>query len=690
MRFNFNHIRSINAILVLLIITFFACKRKQAKWDVNGLVPLFSSSLSLSDVDQRYLQPTLGDSSFLLVYDKLVYSSRSIDVRTPDTSIESSFNLRRLKLNDRTITQTITLAQINPLFQFLNGQTQTIPAQSQSNLNPVNIDASAFFESATLDSGFLDIGLSNELPVNARLVVFELRNTGDNSVVALDSFNNLASGSTITKIVNLRNKTVTKDLKAVIKSLETDASNGPVLIDASKGVQVKLTVRNLRPREATAAFPNQTVIDQDEGLVLDMGGPQVKYFKVKSGKLRIKIISTIQENMSMFFKIPSAIKNGVDVERNVKLAGAPAGGNIVAEEIVDLSGYLIDFRGKNPNIKDTVNTFHQILKVNLDSSGRKVNIKLRDSLRILYQLDELLPDYAIGYLGKTLNKTGYASTPFELFKGASGSIALSATNTSILIANTVGAEGQIKVNKLEGENLYSTSKVTLNATPFNSAINVDPAVLQINSGNASIIPKYKSIVLTDANSNAKQFLENLPQKIYYDLDIETNPGGNTSNYKDFVTADSRVDVFLRFETPAKFNIGGLTLRDTQSLDFSKLSEPERIKMVKLVLDIENAFPFEVELQAQLLDANYNYLETLDFSNNAKIQAGKTDNFGRPAGSTSTKLEIKLPKDKIGVIKKTKFIGIVATIKGNGTQQKIYNSYIFKIKCNGEFIYEARL
>lgn len=673
--------------VILSITVFTACKRKDLRWDAGGLVPLFNTSMSLDEVDPYYLHNVASDSSYQLVYDKLVYSSSFIKVRTTDTSISTSFTLRRLKLADKSIVQRITLGQINPLFNLVDGQTTDIPAQNQSNLSPVDIDASPFFETATLDSGFLDISIKNELPVKVSTLSFELRNADDNSLVASDVFTNIDPGSTATKNIDLRGKTVRKALKGVITQLSTEASNGPVLIDAKKGVELTLSVRKLRPRSAIAAFPNQTIVDQDQGLVLDMGGPQVKWFKVKSGKLRIKIVSTIQENMSMFFHIPSATLGGNELIRNIYLPSPANGGNVVREEVVDMNGYLIDFRGKNPNVKDTVNTFHQILRVSLDSSGRKVPVALKDSISIFYQIDELVPEYAIGYLGKSENRTGYATTPFDLFKGAFGSVTLKDFKASVLIRNFLGAEGSIISHKLDGTNVFTQSRKELLASPLNAEIVVPPAT--ISGGNyAALQPSNTTIDLNTGNSNVKEFVENLPQLLGYDLTVKTSPNGNVNNYKDFATDEGRVDIYLRVEVPATFTVGGLTLLDTQALNLESVAEPNRIKSAKLFLTIDNGFPFEVTFTGTLLDKNFGVLDNIVLEKSDKIAAANTDSKGMATTATQTRLIVSLPRERAKRLPEAKYILIRATVKGNGQQQKIYNHYKIKVGCNAGFEYEA--
>lgn len=669
---------------VLAVILLFAGCRRAARWDVDVAAPLFSTQMSLSDIDQVNLIQNQNDSSFTLVYDELVYSSRFQDVKTPDTTINTSFTLRRLKLSDRSISQTITLGQINPIFKLLNGQTAEIPAQNQSNLAPVDIDASAFFETATLDSGFLDISINNQLPVNVSLVVFEITNADDNSLVALDSFANIPKNGSVTKSVSLAGKTVNKTLKGTIKRLITESSNGPVLIDANKGVEVVLKVRNLKPRSAIAAFPNQTVLDQDEGLSVPMDRIQMKYFKARSGNLHVRVESTIQENMTMYFAIPSATKDGNILERTVKLPGATSGKAEIQEEIIPLNGYLIDFRGKNPDVKDTVNTFHQILNVTLDSSGRKVKITLNDSIRIYYYLEEMEAEYAIGYLGKVTNATGPGKAPFSLFKGVDGNLVLDDFKASILLKNYVGAEGRIKVNSLEAENIFNGNKTVLNATPLQSDIYIQPAPFVRGQYSE------KEVILDGNNSNIRQFVETLPQMLNYNLDIETNPNGNVSGWKDFAFEDSRVDVFLRLETPASLSMGGITLRDTQAVQLETIKNRDRIKSATLLLDIENNYPFEVSFDLVFLDEMKNPIGSADFVNGNTVAPGKVSVSGQPLGKVQSQLTVAISREKSEIIKRARYVAIKARINGVGTKQKIYNTYTIKIKSTARFEYEANL
>lgn len=677
--------RIVLSVLVGLILFFSGCSKEATSWENRIVSPLFKTSLKLGNIDTAHLKPNLLDSTYNLVYENLVYRYQMENVRAYDTGISAFFTLQRLKLNDQKIIRSVTLGEINPIFKLLNGQTTEVPAQDQANLSPVDIDASAFFETATLDSGVMDISLSNHLPVKVKLLVFELTNASDNSVVALDSFLDIPIDGTVSKEIDLRNKTVTKGLRGTIKRLITEASAGAVLIDASKGVDVELTVRKLRPRHAIAAFPTQTVIDQDAGLPVYMGGAQVKYFRCKRGHIRIHLVSTIEEDMTMFFKIPSAQKDGKVLESIVKLPGATKGGISTRDEWFDLTDYLIDFRGKNPDIKDTVNTFHQILLVTMDSSGRKVEVGLNDSIRIDYRLEDMYPDYAIGYMGQSLNQTGEQVAGFDLFKGLDADLKLKDFKVSLILRNSLGADGRIRLNSLRGENVFSKSNKALTATILGQDLLVTSPPFKRNAYTETVIQ------FDSANSNIREFIENLPQLLHYNLDMETSPNGNVNNYKDFVFDNSKVEVLLKVEAPGSLLFNHLTLRDTQGLALEKLGDLSRIKGANILVEVENGFPFGAGLKLDLLDANMGYLASMDVEGGVRaIEPGITLPNGTPVESVNSKFSIALPREKIWALQQAKFVAITTMLDSDGLMKNMNSGYQIKVSTAIEIDYQVKL
>jgi hypothetical protein len=73
-------LRNLAYLLVFTTLVLSACSRKAARWDNNVAVPLFSTEMTLNDIDKRYLVNNLTDSGYTLVYDNLVYNARTLRV----------------------------------------------------------------------------------------------------------------------------------------------------------------------------------------------------------------------------------------------------------------------------------------------------------------------------------------------------------------------------------------------------------------------------------------------------------------------------------------------------------------------------------------------------------------------------------------------------------------------------------
>ncbi len=666
-------------LLLFLVATLGACRKTDGTyWDAEYLAPIARADIALDQLYTGNLLNKAGDSSYSLEYSQLVYTSNRLDgIKIPDTVVTRYFTLKTLRLNDQSLTRRVTLAEINPAFILAHGSTQVLPAQNLTNLTPVDLDASAFFEYATLDSGWLTMEIYNELPVNLSEVTFELRNKTDNSVVSTQTFYNLAPNTRQSSKTSLSGKTVYKTLTAQIKTLKTDPSSGPVVVDAFKGVQLNLSVTNLKPRAATAAFPSQNVLTQDEGTSMEMGGPELKFVQARRGTLRIRISTTIQENLTMTFRLPNVVKNGQSVERIIKVPAAVPGETKRYVEDVDMNGYVVDYRGKNPSVTDTVNTFHQIVLVNLDSSGRKVNVSLDDSVRVEYGIVDVEPEWAIGYFGKS-NEPVTGTQSVDLFKGIGGSLEPENVAVKVRVSNGVGAQGRVLINSLESQNTLSKSKVSL----------VAPSLLGVNTDiNAATFkpwaPWETSYYLNTGNSNVRNFIGNLPDKIAYDLNLQMNPNGNTTGWKDFIYHDKPLNVYLDASMPVSFKSPGVYFRDTQVLNMGSIKGVEQAKSAILKIYAENDFPVTINMRAYLLDANQKVLDSITPEEQIPASIVNTATGTVVTRSTATLLA---PVSEMGMnhLRAARYIVFVPRLNTEGSDyRKLYSFYRLKLRLVGQ-------
>jgi hypothetical protein len=673
-------------ILLAGIVLLSACRKNGGTfWESEYLAPVAKAEISLDQMNSANLFNKTGDSSYSLEYSQLVYSSNRLEgIRIPDTVVTRFFTLKALRLNDQNISRRITLAEINPVFILLNGSTQVIPAQNLTNLTPVDLDASAFFEYATLDSGWLNISLTNELQVNLSEVTFELRNKTDNSLISIETFNNVSPGTTQTRKVSLAGKTVYKVLTAQIKTLRTDASNGPVTIDAFKGVELNLAVTGLKPRAATAAFPSQNVLYQDEGTSMELGGPEIKFIQARRGTLRIRISTTIQENLTMIFRLPNVVKNGQSVERIIQVPAAVPGETKRYSEDVDMNGYVVDYRGKNPSVTDTVNTFHQIVIVNLDSSGRKVNVSLDDSIRVEYGIVGIEPEWAVGYFGQS-DENISGVQPVTMYPPLGGSLEPEFVSMNLRVSNGIGAQGQVAVRSISSENVLNKRSVLLNAPGIVGATHTIQSA-DFQPWKASETNFY----LNTGNSNIRDFLSNVPSGFGYDLNIKLNPNGNTNRWQDFLYHDKPLNVYLDASMPVGFRTPGLYFRDTQRMDLKSIRGIENAKKAVLRFYAENDFPVAVSMKAYLLDAFYQEIDSI--IPQPELPAASVDQAtGMVINRAVATLEAAVPEDRMENLRRASYIVFVPMLRTEGSAyRKLYSFYRLRIRLVGQVTMENSL
>jgi hypothetical protein len=251
------------------------------------------------------------------------------------------------------------------------------------------------------------------------------------------------------------------------------------------------------------------------------------------------------------------------------------------------------------------------------------------------------------------------------------------------LKNSIGTDGRFKLHKLDGENIFSKSTLALSANPLTNDLFVTSPMFIRGDFTET------KVDLNSSNSNIKAFLENMPQKLNYDLETEISPNGNVNNYQDFVFDDSKLDVIMRVDAPATFSIGGLVLRDTQGLNLSDLGSSDRIKSATLFLEVENSFPVDFGLDVELLDKQYYKLGNLDISPQDGISSGVVDDNGYPLQATKSLLVIKLTRDKAELLKKSGYVAIGMKIKGNGKMQRLFNASKVNVKSRIQFEYEVR-
>ena len=682
-------------LVLAIIFTLSSCKKgpgSSPNWNTSLLTPLLQSSMGIHDLLPDSLVQTNSDNSVSLVFSNSLYHFSLTDqtVKIPDTTIKASFSLQSLNLADKTITYPLSLGQMcsqlgltGLIIISQNGNTFPIPPVTNLSTGDNNIDATQFFQAADLEAGFIDLTLQNGLPIDISNLVFQVKNKIDQQVVAEETFQNLLAGQTQSKTIDMSGKHVEGTL--VAKIIDLDSPGGTVVIDTSDAIVLTMVAHDLVVKEATAVFPSQNLIDQDQETKYSLsGGAELNEIQIKSGTLIITVQSTIPQKSHFEFSLPSAHDTyGNSISVSEDLAAAPPYGTSSTVKTFDLSSFTLDLKGISGT---THNTYYSHLVASIDSTGELVTISKNDSIYIDYKLENIVPEYVSGYLGQQIVTVGPEKNDFDALKNIKGgSINLEDASIDLSIKNNVGVQGRINLYSLTSINTASGKEVPLTWNLMNSPLTIPPAT------DNPLTPSITNFSLNSSNSNIKLLIENLPDQLKYSLDVFLNPYGNSSNYHDFAYDTSELGVNLDVTIPLSLIATNLILQDT--FDFSLGSHEEGDATIKdgtFNLIATNGFPFSANAQFYFLDEDYHLIDSL-FTTANTVTAGLLNSQCMVYQSTKSVLNIPVDESKMSRLMTAKkaIVRSVFNTASNSTCSsyiKIYDNYKLDLKLTGMFTY----
>ena len=687
--------------VLLAGVLLFSCRSKpnatHPAWNTNLLLPLLTTNLSLNDIVSDSLIHKNADSSISLIYKTDLYNLNLAGqvINIPDTTLKYDFKLDSLQLANRTIVDSISLGQIAQqagtegalIIQF-NGSNLPIPAITVTPANSYPVNATSFFQTASLRTGVLTVTLKNGFPIEMDTIIFQLSNQGNSSLVTQDTFVDLMPGATISQSTNMAGKTVNGQLNAKLVRMTSPGSNGQsVHIDTANKLYATLSISNVTVFSATAIFPSQDIINQPQSVSFPFpNGARLKKVKFLSGDLQIILKSTIADSIHFNYQLPSATDaSGKPINITSILPPAASGQTSSYTVNYNLAGYTFDLTGPK---KDTVNTFFNLLIARIDSNGKVESISLNDSLYVSYAILNVVPEYINGYLGSDTLNYGPVTIPFSVFKNIKGgTLNLKNINVSLAVQNNIGANGRVIVHQAQGIHSATNSPVSLTGAMINKNLNIPRAV------DHPLTPTLSNFTLTPSNSNVLNFIDNLPDKLNYNLTVYVNPNGNVSNYNDFVYYGSGMDISMNMNMPLSLIANRLELVDTIPFSLTSNSTTTNSAAIQsgvLTLIANNGYPLQANVQIYFLDGSYNIMDSL-LASASPVAAGVLDNNCQVVSSTQSKISAPFDEAKLNRIKLAKYAYVKSyftTVPNSqcGNYVKIYSNYSLGIIITGQFNY----
>jgi hypothetical protein len=678
-----NPFHRINGLYFLLLLSCLACKKdlEKPQWDTQLLAPFAYTEMGIENIVKNGSAQTNSDHSVDLFIRDTLYTLQLdslVSVVTPTFDINKT--LDSIKFGTAPIVTKITLGKIakqmamnsNPTTaaagNFIlssNGTTQFIvPAISGITGGPIPINIDAILDEAEINKGYLDISITNGLPLTIQRVELEIKNAKTPfAVVAQPVITNIVTNATVTQTEDISGKHVDGTMNGNI--LDMDFAGGMnVHIDTSDAVTVTLSVRDVTVTSAVAIFPAQNVVnDKSVNYLLDMGSVKLKEMKMASGFVKIEVSTTIPDSIFFSYSIPTAIKDGVPFKTDTKVP--PAGGTKTF--LYDMTGYTMGLRG-DPLINTDYNGLYNELVGRIKYTGRKIPLALTDFIHVKISLENAKPSYVEGYLGDTtINING--SIPLKVFNNITGgSLQFENADVAVVVDNSFGVPGSAVISNITVHNGSNSVSSSSNTTALGPGINGNPPT--ITSSRVTV-------------TNATPLVNLLPKRVDYAGSLQINPGA-AFNDQQFGYAAYPVRAYLEFKMPLSMIANQLQLTDTILIS----SAPQlnnALKKGKLNLITDNGFPFDAKVMAYFLNGNGTLMDSLVTTQ--YVERAPKGNDGKVTQSKQSIITYILSPSTISNIQQAKSVLFKATFNTDtGVYTKVYSDYKIKFKLAGDIQY----
>lgn len=677
--------------VVLLLLLFWFCKKDFLKpaWDIDVVSPVIKSNLTIQNIVDDSLINIQADSSITIVYttDLLEFDLDTL-IKIPDTAYNYSASLDNLELADQTMSYPITLAEmahnagwIGEQIIASHGQMSIIPPVDGISSGGMPIDANNFFQSVTLLEGFMDIKFINGLPIKITNFIFAIKNQSDATTIISDTIAEIPAKDSLTKTYDLAGKIIDGDLVAEIINIDSPGSEGnDVLIDTTDALIINLCVRDLKPIEATAVFPAQDLFNKHDRMLIKLGGIDLKEIVLQTGQVNIKAVNTIDDSLRFSYNVPGASLNQTSFMVNDIISPASSQAAVHYNKSYDISGYKMLLTGKN---HDTINSLHQHLIGSIDSTGEVKTMTLNDSIVFTYEMKNLIPNYAKGYLGKHAVNINNDTAKNTIFNNIiSGTLNAKSVNIFFSVENYIGADASIIFNSIEALNSKTGENKTLQST-FLGKHN------HINRANSPVFGTINSTLyqfeINNSNSNITQLINLMPDNFIYNIDIDINPLGNISGGNDFLYTDKTIKANLNIELPLNLFANNLHLKDTIDISINESNNDNIIGM--FVLKADNLYPINANVQLLMYDKMYNCLDTIIV--NQTIKHAHITNGIKATVPKHSEITIPISKQKMQALNNTEHIVLDVIFNTLPTNQhiRIYSDYFLNLQLVGNFNYQ---
>jgi hypothetical protein len=427
------------------------------------------------------------------------------------------------------------------------------------------------------------------------------------------------------------------------------------------------------------------VVDLSQIVRFNYKDVQLSEAIIESGIANFKIFNTVSDKVYIDYSIPNASILGQSLAiNNVEIAAGSNQTPSILERNINLNGYLLNLRGDLGNLS---NQFRVNLnaKLNPDGNGATTFANL-PLLTYQYNFKNIRPYFVRGYLGRS-NFTGNDFLSISEMKKLSGIIHFQDITLNLEIENSIGADFSLNINNIlasrDGSQLQLIHPIVGNTQQLSRAKNIP-------QGDLPYTATYKNYNFNSSNSNIKELIETLPDRLSFEANASLNPLGNVSSGNDFLYKNSNVRVKTTLEMPLSFSANALTFTDTLTTLGIESTSTENILAGDLQILATNSFPFDLSVKGYLLDENKVLIDSL--LSNQTILAATVNDLLRVAQSKQTTLKVPVSESLKLHLSQARFIVIKAKIntQPENTILPMYADYELHLQLIGNGKYRVKI
>lgn len=409
-------------------------------------------------------------------------------------------------------------------------------------------------------------------------------------------------------------------------------------------------------------------------------GGKLRRADIRKCLLNVKFSNDAGQPLDLVYRVTSATKNGSVFTITETI---PVGVHSLVKTY-DLSGYSLNLRGPTNNGFNTLVQSYSV-SVKADAPGNALlTTGTHTLMEVSYQ--DVIPEYVEGYFGQqTVTLTPSAADLGITQTVRATNFMLSEATLNLKLLNELGVEFNGSLENIRAINSVDAKTVTLQTSQL-SNMNINRATRQGNVVRASV----KQFAFNNGNSNLAPFISALPNQLAYQGTININPLGNISGYNDFAYYNTGVRLLAEMSIPLKFNADYFTLTSKADVDFSGTAQLDNVRGGNFVIIANNGYPLDAQLQAYMLDAQQNVIDSLFVPGTNTLARGTINGQNLVVSPVKSKVYVPVNAEKISHLKKCKQIRVNSKflVPPGPETVKILETYQFDLNIVAELTYNV--